>query len=138
MDKEDLAQYQKFLKENFKLNYKQSLEMLANLQVEHFSEGDVLLKEGDNSEFVYIVVEGELTVFKKDKELAKIEPGGIAGEMSAVGVNVCSATVTVSAKSILMKIEKLFFEDFLDRNPDFNSSIMYTVLNRRWEQEELV
>jgi len=49
------------------------------------SAGDVLLKEGARSGTLYVLIEGEIEVFRDDVEIARVtEKGAVFGEMSVL------------------------------------------------------
>ncbi len=48
-----------------------------------FAAGETLFIQGDNSQDMYLLVSGQIEVFKDDKEIADMtEPGTTIGEMS--------------------------------------------------------
>lgn len=79
--------------------------------------GTIIIREGTDSEEMYIVVEGELTVTKhagdKEVELAKIHPGDVVGEIALLDQAPRTATVKVSHKSHLIEVPVAAFEELL-------------------------
>ncbi|GAB4291425.1 MAG: hypothetical protein Kow0090_04930 [Myxococcota bacterium] len=78
----------------------EELEMLANLAVERrYFSGDVLFKQGDTGNSLYVLVEGEVEVLIKlrgeegEKPIASIKAPEFFGEMSLIDKEVRSATI---------------------------------------------
>ncbi|MFN7135674.1 MAG: Crp/Fnr family transcriptional regulator [Myxococcales bacterium] len=67
------------------------------------SRGEFLFREGDPGDALYVVVEGDVEVLKRDaggtdRQLAKIGPGAILGEMSLIAGE--SSARTASARAL--------------------------------------
>ncbi len=79
--------------------------------------GDVIIKEGSESEEMYVVAEGELVVTKlsggKEVELARINPGEVVGEIALLDEAPRTATVAASAKTLAIRIPVSAFEALL-------------------------
>ena len=80
-------------------------------------EGDVIIKEGSESEEMYVLVEGELIVSKlsgdKDVELARILPGEVVGEIALLDQAPRTATVAAAMNSLAVRIPVAAFEALL-------------------------
>lgn len=63
-------------------------EILAacrNMPERQFAPGEVILREGERSGVIYILIEGEVEIVKGDLQVSTAaEPGAIFGEMSAL------------------------------------------------------
>lgn len=79
--------------------------------------GTVIIEEGSDSEEMYVVVEGQLSVTKvsnaKEVELAKLGPGEVVGEMALLDNAPRAATVTAIDESLLIKVPVAAFEDLI-------------------------
>lgn len=71
-----------------------------------FPPNTILIKEGDEGDSFFIIVEGSVKVTRNNKVLNVLSAGDCVGEMSylATRVGPRSATVTTAAQSVLMKI----------------------------------
>jgi CRP-like cAMP-binding protein len=59
------------------------LDLCGDAPVEYFEHGDVLLKEGRTSGRLFVLIKGELEVFRGGAKVTVLrEPGSIVGEMS--------------------------------------------------------
>jgi len=87
------------------------------LKEERFSAGQLVIKEGDPADFLYILRSGEMEVRKtidrksgKHKTLAILEEGDVFGEMGIFGEEVRAADVVTVKDSLLWRMD---FKDFL-------------------------
>jgi CRP-like cAMP-binding protein len=71
--------------------------------------GGVLIREGEPTNALYIILEGTFTVFAEalgDEELARLESGEVVGEMSFVDSRPPSATVKALKDSLVWAIPR--------------------------------
>jgi CRP/FNR family cyclic AMP-dependent transcriptional regulator len=79
------------------------------LSVQTPESGDVVFREGDDANAMYVVLRGEMEVLKKSKRgtearVALLGPGDWFGEMSIVDIQPRSATVRALAPGRLLRI----------------------------------
>jgi len=80
--------------------------------------GEVLLAEGTKSGLIFILIEGEVDILKKDFRIGKLDrPGALIGEISALLDIPHIASVVAKGSSRLYKIENQ--SDFLKSNTEF-------------------
>lgn len=70
------------------------------------ADGDVLLKEGEPNESLYLIIGGECRVMKDGVEVAVLGPGQFVGELSFVSDEAVSADVVASGETRLMSWDK--------------------------------
>ena len=86
------------------------MEMLAELCKEkHFKPGEIIFREGDVGDSLYIVDGGKMDVLREDrngesKVIANIEVGDFFGEMSLIDKDYRSATVAASEEARLLNL----------------------------------
>lgn len=86
-----------------------------SLPEKEFESGDIILNEGETSGLIYILIEGEVDILKRDIKVAKAnEPGSILGEISALLDIPHMATVKTVVPSRFYKVENQ--TDFLRNN----------------------
>ena len=76
-----------------------------------FSPGDIIVREGSDGLFLYVIIDGHVRVTKtseagKTIELAELGPAESFGEMSLVDHEARSATVTAQSSCILLRIHE--------------------------------
>ena len=83
--------------------------LASTLSVQRPESGEVVFREGDDANAMYVVVGGEMEVLKRSKRgtesrVALLGPGDWFGEMSIVDIQPRSATVRALAPSRLLRI----------------------------------
>ncbi len=83
--------------------------LTTSLSVTTPSAGDIVFREGDDAQDMYVVIGGEMEVLKRSKRgvdarVALLGPGDWFGEMSIVDVQPRSATVRALAPARLLRI----------------------------------
>ncbi len=119
------------MSEEFATSVSENLEQLKNVDfLSFFSEEtleklarssrivtlepyDVLFEEGDIADAMYIILSGEMLVYKKNKVIARRGPSEYIGEMGLIESEPRSASIRAEMKSQLLQItEKKFQEEF--------------------------
>ncbi|MBU0730739.1 MAG: cyclic nucleotide-binding domain-containing protein [Proteobacteria bacterium] len=81
-----------------------------NISEVQCAPGDILFQEGDPGNEMYILLEGELKVFKESREITIISPMDYVGEMSLIEDKPRSATVQADEPCLLLKIASEQFQ----------------------------
>jgi phosphoserine phosphatase RsbU/P len=110
--------------------------LVAELDVVNLDSGDILFREGDPGEHLYVVVKGELEILMApgtDDELILnvLQEGEYLGEMSLIqpgGLRTASARARGNA--VLLSMSRDQFKDLLQRHPEL-STAMVSVLSQR-------
>lgn len=85
-----------------------------------FGDGDVICREGEETDVLYYIVSGTLFVYAKGKLVSTLTPDDMfMGEMSFLLSNRRSATVTSKGSSVLIKISKQDFVNLIKENPHY-------------------
>jgi len=119
------------------------LARLANLsEPQHLRPGELLIREGDPGDAMYVIVSGELEVTKQsggtDVQLAKVGAGTLQGEMSAIEGRPRSASVRALADVEVLRIPRDALLRVFAVTPEAAFSILQTVLNRLRSTESLL
>lgn len=79
-----------------------------------FGEGQLIFREGTNTAEVYLIVKGEVEVFRTHKGerlvLAKLGPNSVFGEMALIDNRARSATAVATKVSELIVLSRSGFE----------------------------
>lgn len=110
-------------------------ELLSKLMTElHFRQGEVVFKEGELGDAMYIIWSGRVAVVKGDLESATLlghrGPGEIIGEMALLENQPRSASIVALEDSRLLSIRRDDFETLLTSNPAVGMSILGTLSAR--------
>jgi len=90
----------------------------------------VIMKEGDNGIFMYLVVEGVVAVSIDGKVLEKIGPGGVFGEMALVRRAPRAATATTETDCTLLAINRADFMNLVRSRPAFGLALLRALSER--------
>ena len=111
------------------------LERLSEaVEQQHLAPGDLLLREGDRGDAMYVVVSGELEVTKHaegvELPLARVGPGAIQGEIAAIGGHERAASVRAMTDVEVVRIPREGLLYLLDSGPEPALALLQTVLER--------
>jgi len=98
----------------------------------------VLFSEGDIGQDMYIIAEGSLRIFKKNRRITTISPPDYVGEMSIIEDKPRSATVIAAAGSKMFKITSEQFERYFAERPKSLVSMIKTLSRRIRRDNELI
>lgn len=107
------------------------LHALANqIWLEQIPEGSVVVREGDQADTLYVVVEGGVNVTKADgRFLAFLGPGGFFGEMALfLDAALRSATCVAAADTTCAVVRKSVLEKFCSDLPDAGLKIYRAII----------
>lgn len=116
--------------------------LIAELDVVNLGSGDILFREGDPGEHLYIVVNGKLEILMApdtDDELILnvLHEGEYLGEMSLIqpgGHRTASARARGNV--VLLSMSRIQFRDLLKRHPEL-SAAMVSVLSQRLDNTNI-
>jgi phosphoserine phosphatase RsbU/P len=105
------------------------------MEVVNLKPGQILFREGDPGEHMYIVVSGELEILMapdttNELILNVVQAGEYLGEMSLVTGAPRTASVRARGDIVLLSLSRTQLMDLLQRHPHL-ASTMVTVLSRR-------
>jgi predicted acylesterase/phospholipase RssA/CRP-like cAMP-binding protein len=96
--------------------------LAAELEWISVGTNDVLMREGEDGDSLFILLSGRLRVFlpRDDHEIAvgEISPGEAVGEMAIIGDERRSATVRAVRPSTLVRLTRTGFERLEERHPN--------------------
>jgi signal transduction histidine kinase len=104
--------------------------------------GQLVLREGDPGDSLYVVLDGELEVTKRQGDqdilLAIYKPGQFFGEMALLEQAPRSASVGTLQESRLMVISQAAFQTLLSCSPSAPLKILHTVTSRLRSTETML
>ena len=99
-----------------------------------FKKGKVLFAEGEPSSFLYIVLSGEVRIFKENKSrlipISVIKEKDFIGELSMFNDEPRSATAIATEQTEVMIIKKAEIRKVIKECPDWVTNIMVTLSDR--------
>ena len=95
-----------------------------------FPADAVIFAEGREGNYMYVVMNGEVSISLNDRVIATASPGEIVGEMALINSDIRSATVTANTDCVLALIDQSSFESLLRHVPDFSLHVMNVLAGR--------
>ncbi|MBN1268041.1 MAG: cyclic nucleotide-binding domain-containing protein [Kiritimatiellae bacterium] len=95
------------------------LDMIPHMELFRRGAGDVILREGEEGDFYYLLLEGTAGVTRKagrdgkPEQLATLEPGAAFGEEALISMSTRNATVTMEADGLLVRMPRGAFVDHI-------------------------
>ena len=96
----------------------------------NYEQGEVIFKEGDSGDSMFIVINGEVSIKKKEKIIAKLEKGTSLGEMALLDNEPRSADAVADKDSVLLKINQDVFYELMEGNADIMKQIVRLLTSR--------
>lgn len=87
--------------------------MLYSLQEKTFDAGSIIIQEGDEGDFYYIVESGNVDYYKEDEKFGSSGPGSSFGELALMYNSPRAATVKAASNVILWALDRMTFKKIL-------------------------
>lgn len=115
------------------LNLIEIRKFLKYINIKEYKKGEIIFKEKDKGDSLFIVKEGLVKTSIKlkngdNKIIAEFKKGDFFGEMSIFDKANRSATCLTKEKSILISLKDFNFFKIIKNNPDISIKIMYKML----------
>lgn len=128
---DDPAEFEKILFKSLKFTTADDGKAFS---LKYLSNGEILMREGEKADFVYILKQGKLLAFQerngKKIELGFVSPSEFVGEMAYINGEPRSATVEAVTQCELIAIPLGTFEAILYRRPAWAKTLM-AILSKR-------
>jgi CRP/FNR family cyclic AMP-dependent transcriptional regulator len=92
--------------------------------------GDVVFKDGDAPDKMYVVLSGEVEILLRDTVIETVPQGGTFGEMALIDGSPRSATVIAKTDSQVAAIDKKTLMLLVDEMPYFALFVMHNMVDR--------
>lgn len=108
----------------------QLVDELGNNAVMRYDEGKVIVQAGQPGLFMYIVLEGQVSIHIHGTIVEEIGPGGIFGEMALVERGERLATAIADTDCEVLAVNRITFIDMVRNNPEFGYVMLSTIGER--------
>ena len=99
-----------------------------------YSDGEVVIRQGDAGECMYVVQSGSVEVFQSSGDteirLATLGSGDVFGEMALFEREVRSATVKAKGKARILSVDKKLFLRKMHEDPSIAFNILQKMSRR--------
>ena len=102
----------------------------AGASTVRLAPGDVVFKDGDAPDKMYVAVSGEVEIQLGDAVIETVPQGGTFGEMALIDGSPRSATVSAKTDSEVAAIDKRTFILLVDEMPYFALFVMRNMVDR--------
>ena len=109
-----------------------------------FEEGTIIFREGDLGDSMYIIYQGEVSIYKGSTTLAVLKEKDVFGELSLIDAETRSASAKAVTDCFLFKIDQEPFFELIDSRPEIAKGFMkmlcrrLRVLNERFDAEKIL
>ena len=109
-------------------------ELVARGEIVDLEPGEVLIREGDQADALFVVLDGELEVTRRSGEsripLAVVGPGSLQGEIAALEGGRRLASVAALREAEVLRIPVEALRELLATGPDVALSVVRTAVAR--------
>ncbi len=95
-----------------------------------FVKGDVIFREGDPADTMYIIKEGEVKIMAAGKSIITATTGEIFGEMALIDASPRSAMARAATNCTLIPINRPRFDFLVQQTPYFSLYLMRILVER--------
>ncbi|MCG8554269.1 MAG: cyclic nucleotide-binding domain-containing protein [Proteobacteria bacterium] len=110
------------------LTYQELVRVMGFTESKCFGPDEVIVKEGDDGEELYIVLSGEVRVHSGDNEIVVLGAGQHFGEMALIDRAPRSASVTSILESKLIVLRRKQFFDIVREDHDVAVKLLWSFL----------
>jgi CRP-like cAMP-binding protein len=111
-----------------RLTERELLRVMQAVEVREFKDGDVVIREGDKGDELFIVLEGHVRVARGEQVLANLGQGEHVGEMALIRSVPRSATVTAVGGAEVIAIRRADFFEILRKEHEIAVKMLWQFL----------
>ena len=112
---------------------------LVNPDVEHYEDGDHIIRQGNKDKDFFKLVSGAVSVSRDGKKIAEIvEPGEYFGEMSAISGGARSASIISQGRSVDRRFPGEKIMELIEKYRDVSRYLFKTVVSRLEKASKLI
>jgi serine/threonine protein phosphatase PrpC len=111
-----------------RLSDRELLRVMQAVQVRSCQDGEVVIREGDKGDELFIVLEGQVRVSRGEQTLTHFGPGEHFGEMALIRSVPRSATVTAVGSAELVVIRRADFFEILRKDHEVAVKMLWQFL----------
>ena len=107
-----------------------TLDLFPDFEYRQFKEGELIFREGDAGNCMYIIKEGAVEVTVAGEKFIVAKSGDLLGEMSLIDSSSRSATAIARTDCKLIAINEIQFAFQIQRTPIFAIHVMKIMAER--------
>ncbi|RKH41963.1 cyclic nucleotide-binding domain-containing protein, partial [Corallococcus llansteffanensis] len=98
-------------------NRKDRRGLVERFRARDVERGDVIIRDGDPTDGLYVVLSGEVEVHKNGHVLSRLKEGELFGEISLLQKTPATATVEASRHTTLLRLPREDFDSLISSHP---------------------
>ncbi len=112
---------------------------LINPDVEHYEDGDVIIRQGNTDIDFFRLERGAVMVVKDGKKIAEItQPGEYFGEMSAIVGEPRTASIVSKGRSVVKRFPGDKLMELIEKYPDVSRHLFRSLANRLSQANDII
>jgi serine/threonine protein phosphatase PrpC/CRP-like cAMP-binding protein len=111
-----------------RLTERELLRVMQAVQVREFADGEVVIREGDKGDELFIVLDGKVRVSRGEQTLTQLGQGEHVGEMALIRSVPRSASVTAIGPAELIAIRRADFFEILRKEHEVAVKMLWQFL----------
>jgi type IV pilus assembly protein PilB len=112
---------------------------LVNPDLEHYEDGDMIIREGNRDIDFFKLIRGSLTVVKGGKKIAELtEPGEYFGEMAAITGGQRMATIISQGRSTVKRFPGDKLDEVIKKYPDVSEHLFKSMASRLQKSGQII
>jgi serine/threonine protein phosphatase PrpC len=111
-----------------RLSERELLRVMQLVEVREYKDGDVVIRQGDKGDELFIVLDGKVAVSRGDQVLTQLGQGEHVGEMALIRSVPRSATVTAVGHAELVSIRRQDFFEILRKEHEVAVKMLWQFL----------
>ena len=108
-----------------------NLELFRNEKnIASFQAGEIIFREGDEGDCMYIVLDGELDIYAQGRHINTLRAGDIFGEMALVDDRPRSGSAIALTDCRAAQVDRRRFMFLIQQTPFFALEVMHVMAER--------
>jgi CRP/FNR family transcriptional regulator, cyclic AMP receptor protein len=103
-----------------------------------FEPGQYIVQEGQPGETLYLVASGEAKVIRRGRRVARMYPGDVFGELSALDGGPRTASVVAVTRVEVLRLFRRTMLKLLEREPELSFKLLDVIVRRLRQQRHPV
>jgi CRP-like cAMP-binding protein len=108
-------------------------DLLPRFEPVLLQAGDTFIRQGEDNQFLWVLVSGRCIVTAGANEIARLGPGGVVGEISLVARKPATADVVTAEPCSLLRLPRAEFEQVAAKYPELLAEVYKLVVAREQE-----
>jgi CRP-like cAMP-binding protein len=111
--------------------------LIQRFRAREVRPGDLVIREGQRSDGLYVVLAGQVEVRKENRVLAQLKEGELFGEMSLLEKTPATATVCATKRTSLLRLPREDFDALILSHPQVLILVSELTEDRRKQNQAL-